>query len=98
MSKCLQTLLFLLLCVTAANATKLKGNVYDRKTGEPMVGATVSLDKTGKATTTGLDGSFELKDVPKGHFALKVSYVMYKTTVQELDIEKEDNPRIKVYL
>ncbi|XHR95103.1 hypothetical protein ACFJIV_33585 [Mucilaginibacter sp. UC70_90] len=43
MKKYLQTLLFMLLCVTAANATKLKGHVYDRKTGEPMVGATVSL-------------------------------------------------------
>jgi TonB-dependent receptor len=98
MSKYLQTLLFLLLCVTAANATKLKGNVYDRKTGEPLVGATVSLDKTGKATTTGLDGSFELKDVPKGHFTLKVSYIMFKTNVQELDIEKGDSPRLKVYM
>jgi hypothetical protein len=98
MNKYLQTLLFLFLCVTAANATKLKGHVYDRKTGEPMVGATVSLDKTGKVTTTGLDGSFELKDVPKGHFALKISYIMYKTVLQELDIEKKDNPSIKIYL
>ena len=98
MKKYLQTLLFLLLCVTAANATKLKGNVYDRKTGEPLVGATVTLDKTGKVTTTGLDGSFELKDVPKGHFNLKISYVMFKTNIQELDIEKGDSPKIKVYM
>ncbi|MBB6129213.1 TonB-dependent receptor [Mucilaginibacter lappiensis] len=98
MNKYLQTLLFLLLCVTAANATKLKGHVYDRKTGEPMVGATVSLDKTNKATTTGLDGSFELKDVPKGTFNLRVSYVMYQTVLQEVDIEKEDNPHLKIYL
>jgi len=98
MNKYLQTLLFLLLCVTAANATKLKGHVYDRKTGEPMVGATVSLDKTNKATTTGLDGSFELKDVPKGIFNLRVSYIMFKTVIQEVDIEKGDNLQLKIYL
>ncbi|WP_255486842.1 carboxypeptidase-like regulatory domain-containing protein [Mucilaginibacter sp. SP1R1] len=98
MNKYLQTLLFLLLCVTAANATKLKGHVYDRKTGEPIVGATVSIDKTSKATTTGLDGSFELKDIPKGTFMLRVSYIMYKTVLQEIDITKEDNPHLKIYL
>jgi len=63
-----------------------------------MVGATVSLDKTNKATTTGLDGSFELKDVPKGIFNLRISYVMYQTVIQEVDIEKEDNPHLKIYL
>jgi TonB-dependent receptor len=98
MNKYLQTLLLMLLCVTAANATKLKGHVYDRKTGEPMVGATISLEKTNKATTTGLDGSFELKDVPKGVYNLRVSYIMFKTVVQEVDIEKEDNPHLKIYL
>jgi TonB-dependent receptor len=98
MKKYLQTLLFLLLCVTAANATKLKGHVYDRKTGEPMVGATVSLDRTKIATTTGLDGSFELKDVPKGTYAVRVSYILYTTAVQEVEISKDDNPHLKIYL
>jgi outer membrane receptor protein involved in Fe transport len=98
MKKYLQTLLFMLLCVTAANATKLKGHVYDRKTGEPMVGATVSLDQTKIATTTGLDGSFELKDVPKGTFSVRVSFVLYKTSVQQVEITKGDNDHLKFYL
>ncbi|WEA03761.1 TonB-dependent receptor [Mucilaginibacter sp. SJ] len=98
MKKYLQTLLFMLLCVTAANATKLKGHVYDRKTGEPMVGATVSLDRTKIATTTGLDGSFELKDVLKGSYTVRVSYVLYTTATQQIEISKDDNPHLKIYL
>ncbi|WP_121812558.1 TonB-dependent receptor [Mucilaginibacter kameinonensis] len=98
MKKYLQTLLLLLLCVTAANAQKLKGHVYDRKTGEPMVGATVSLDRTKIATTTGLDGSFELKNVSKGSYTVRVSYVLYTTTTQQVEVSKDDNPHLKVYL
>lgn len=63
-----------------------------------MVGATVNLDNTKKATTTGLDGSFELKDVPRGKQTLRISYVMYKTVAKELDILKEDNPSVKIYM
>lgn len=98
MKKYLQTLLLLLLCVTAANAQKLKGHVYDRKTGEPMVGATVSLDRTKLATTTGLDGSFELKNVSKGSYTVRVSYVLYTTTTQQVEVAKDDNPHLKIYL
>ncbi|WP_114941055.1 TonB-dependent receptor [Mucilaginibacter endophyticus] len=98
MKKYLQTLLLLLLCVTAANAQKLKGHVYDRKTGEPMVGATVSLDRTKIATTTGLDGSFELKNLSKGSYTVRVSYVLYTTTTQQVEVSKDDNPHLKVYL
>ncbi|GAA4310499.1 TonB-dependent receptor [Mucilaginibacter gynuensis] len=98
MNKILQTLLYMVLFVTAANATKLKGHVYDQKTGEPLVGATVVLENANRSASTGLDGSFELKDVPKGVFNLKISYVSYRTVVKEVEITKEDNPRIKIYM
>ena len=98
MNKLLQILLPLLLCATIASATKLKGHVYDKQSGEALVGATVVLESTGKSTSTGLDGSFEIKDVPPGAATIRISYITYKTIVRQITILKEDNPHLKFYM
>lgn len=98
MKSILQVLFCLLLSVATAGATSLKGYVYDQKTGEALVGASVYLEHTSKAVLTGLDGSFEIKHPPAGSFTLKVSYVMYKTLSKQITVLKEDNPMVKIYL
>lgn len=98
MNKLLQILLPLLFCVVTANATKIKGHVYDKKSGEALVGATIVLDKNGKSTTTGLDGTFEIKDAPLGKHTIRVTYVTYTTISQEITILKEDNDHLKFYM
>lgn len=94
----LKTILCLFLSITVAQASNIKGHVYDQKTGEPMVGASVRLENTDKSTLTGLDGSFEFKKVTAGKFTLKVSYISYKAFTKLITILNEDNPSIKVYL
>ena len=94
----LKTILCLFLSITVARASNIKGHVYDQKTGEPLVGASVKIENTDKATLTGLDGSFEFKKVTPGKFTLKVSYISYKSFTKLLTILNEDNPSIKVYL
>ncbi|MBL4676638.1 MAG: TonB-dependent receptor [Mucilaginibacter sp.] len=98
MNKLLQILLPLLFCATIASAAKIKGRVYDKQSGEVLVGATVVLENTGKATTTGLDGSFEIKDVTPGQVAIRISYLTYKTIRQNITVLKEDNDRFKFYM
>ncbi|WP_342646120.1 TonB-dependent receptor [Mucilaginibacter sp. CSA2-8R] len=100
MNKLLQTFLLLTLSIFAAQATTIKGHVYDSKTGEPLTGATISLDKTNKATSSGLDGSFKIDDVKPGHYTLRVSYISYKTTSLEIEAtkEKDDYHHLKFYL
>lgn len=98
MNKLLSFLIPLLFCATIANAAKIKGHVYDKYSGEALVGATVVLEKTGKATSTGLDGSFEIKDVAEGPATIRISYITYQTVVREIVILKKDNPHIKIYM
>jgi hypothetical protein len=98
MKTLLPVLFCLLFSITAARATSLKGYVYDQKTGEALVGASVLLEKTDRAVLTGLDGSFVIKHPPAGTFTIKVSYLMYKTFSQQISILKEDNPVVKIFL
>ena len=59
-------------CVASAGAVVVTGNVSDPG-GEPLIGATVSVAGTGKATVTDIEGNFSI-DADKGK-SIKVSYV-----------------------
>ena len=98
MKPILKTIFCLFLSITVAKASNIKGHVYDQKTGEPMIGASVRLENTDRAILTGLDGSFEFKKVNAGPATLRVSYISYKTFSKQITILKEDNPSISVYL
>lgn len=98
MNKLLQILFLLFFSVTAANAAKIKGHVYDKQSGEALVGATIVIEKTGQATSTGLDGSFEFKNVPEGKVTFKISYLTYQTVSKEVTVLKDDNPHLKIYM
>jgi outer membrane receptor protein involved in Fe transport len=68
---------------------QIKGRVVDQTTKEALVGVTVSSGKNG--TTTGLDGTFDLKKVKSGD-VLKVSYVGYTV----IEVNSIDNMLIEM--
>lgn len=75
-------LVFLMALLTTASAVFAQGNrvvtgkLFDAQTKEPLIGATVSLKGTTKATSVALDGSFKIS-VPETDVTLVLSYVGY---------------------
>jgi hypothetical protein len=66
-------------------AGSISGTVTDAVTGEPVEGATVSLavvDST-KTTTTVVDGTYLLEDVPAGNYTVTFSAESYITATME---------------
>ena len=72
----------------SASAHTLDGLVKDNKTGEPLIGTVVRVKELPNvSTTTGLDGTFTLHELPdKGKFTLIVSYMAYKTKEVVVDV------------
>ncbi|MVN22269.1 TonB-dependent receptor [Mucilaginibacter arboris] len=68
--------------LTAAGNSIVKGVVTDKQTGEPMLGAVVTLKNiktSGKiSTATGLDGSFIFKNVEQGNYELEGKFISYQ--------------------
>ena len=77
---------------TAIQAHTLDGIVKDNKTGEPLIGTVVRVKELPNVgTTTGLDGSFTLHELPdKGKYTLIVSFMAYKTKEIVVDVANDD--------
>ncbi len=63
--------------------TSIKGNIYDRQSDQPLIGANVVLQVAAdsvRGTVSDLDGRFVIEAVPPGRFELKISYLGYNTT------------------
>ena len=77
---------------TAIQAHTLDGIVKDNKTGEPLIGTVVRVKELPNVgTTTGLDGSFTLHELPdKGKYALVVTFMAYKTKEIVVDVANDD--------
>lgn len=82
MKKLLTPIVLLFLLTGFSFAQGIKGTVTDKKTGEPLIGATVHIKNKSsnlqKATSTGLDGSFSFKGVAAGEYEVEAKYVSYK--------------------
>jgi len=81
-SKTAQLFLFFVLFLTCV-ATKsfsqtIKGNAFDIKTGEPLVGATVHIEDTKYTTAVELDGSYTFKNVKPGKYEIEIDLVGYE--------------------
>ncbi|MBD5278865.1 MAG: TonB-dependent receptor plug domain-containing protein [Bacteroides sp.] len=79
------TFMFLVLASLsyAQNLTSVSGSVTD-KSGEPLIGATVVVRGTNRATVTDIDGNFTLNDMKKGD-VIAVSYVGFASRDIKID-------------
>jgi hypothetical protein len=72
-------------CAVSAMAQTgtIRGQVIDDTTGEPLIGATVTIQNTTQGTATDLDGEFTIPEVLPGTYALQMSFISYTTTIIE---------------
>lgn len=81
--KTVAALLVMLFWAATVNAEVLKGYVRDSSTGEPLIGAVVKLASSNKATTTDLDGYYELDVTGYSEGVLELFYISYRNLVTE---------------
>lgn len=72
--------LIFILTAFRAYAADIKGKVTDSTTGEPLIGATIQIDGTPKATATDIDGLFAFSGLDENtDYTLTIKYISYKT-------------------
>ncbi len=97
MKKILSLVITLMLAV-CTQAAIIKGYVYDKETGTPVVGARVHLMPGTQLTSTGLNGAFEFKNLNEGKYTVRVSYIAYNNVDALVTIGSSPNTPLKIYM
>ncbi|GJQ61922.1 MAG: TonB-dependent receptor [Melioribacteraceae bacterium] len=61
------------------NTIDMSGFVFDKETGEALVGANVFIKELNYGGSTNISGYFVIPDIPKGKYTLVCSYIGFRT-------------------
>jgi hypothetical protein len=94
-------LFFTAVTTTATHAQQtgtVTGTVYDSDTGEPLIGAAVSVDGMLIGTTTDAKGNFTLQGVPAGRHNITISYLGYAEAKEAATVGNRTVFKVEIYL
>ncbi len=94
----LYTLCLLFSLQAYAQTGSVRGNVFDKVTGEPIMYGNVVIEGTTLGTTTDLDGFFSISNIPAGEHILVASYVGYDNTEQTVRVRGNGIEYVQVYI
>lgn len=76
----------------------VRGNVYDKDSGDPVIYCNIFLDGTTIGVTSDLDGFFTIPNVPAGEYNLMVSYIGYDTISVPINVRTNDIVYERIFL
>jgi len=94
MEKTLLYLFLLLPCLSQAQGLSISGTILDQEAAIPLPGAHVQLlypwEEEVQSTVTNDKGQFIFKEVEKGGYKIKVSFIGFADFIQEVTLTNED--------
>ena len=87
--------------MSAQNTYQVSGSVVEKETGEAVVAATMQLltlpdSSFVTGTTTGSQGEFTFKNVKKGTYSLKISFVGFTTKYVDVDLSTQKKGNVNI--
>jgi iron complex outermembrane recepter protein len=68
----------------------ISGKITDAESGKMLSGTTVILENSTRGTTTNQQGVYLFKNLPKGSYLLKISYLGFAKIAKEVDLQKDE--------
>ncbi len=94
-----QTLLsFLILLTIGISAQEVSGILFDKRTGEALIGASVFIKGTTSGAQTDIDGKFKFKPTQSPPYTLVFSYIGYDPTEMAISSEEQAKKSIVMRL
>ncbi|HET6228222.1 MAG TPA: TonB-dependent receptor, partial [Bacteroidia bacterium] len=89
--------LFITSAVLAQTGT-IKGFVYQKETGEPVLFTTVYLKGTTIGQSTDVNGYFSISQIPAGNYTIMINAIGYDTLQEEVTVKPGDILTKKLYI
>jgi uncharacterized membrane protein len=75
----------------------LSGKVIDKKTGESLVGALISIKGTDIKIYSDLEGNFNISNIEPGNYSIEINYISYtKTEIQNVGLNAGEIANLKI--
>lgn len=96
---------FFLMCMGtsawAQSKFNVSGIIMEKESSEPIASATVRILSLPDSTmvtgaATNVDGSFTIKDVKKGKYVTKITYIGYQDRLMPLDLTKKNEKNVNI--
>lgn len=76
----------------------VKGFVYDKATGEPVMFSNIYLKGTTYGASTDVNGYFSVTKIPDGEYTILVTFLGYDTISENISLKKNDNISKRYFL
>ena len=88
-------ILFLMLSAAVSSAAiaqsgTLKGKVTDSQSGESLPGVNIYIDQLERGAASGLNGDYEINNIPYGTYFVRISLIGYLTIEEFVDIDQPE--------
>lgn len=90
--------LFLINSAVSAQNNNVKGFVYEKSTGEPMMFCNVYFKGTTIGTSTDINGFFNITKIPDGDYQLLITNLGYDTIADNISLKNNEILNKKYYL
>jgi hypothetical protein len=65
----------------AQTTGKISGHIIDEKTGDPLIGANIMIEKLGVGTASDLNGDYFIINLPPDNYDVKASMIGYDPVI-----------------
>ncbi len=72
--------------INASENASLSGKITDKKTGDVLTGVTIYIPDLKTGTTSGIDGTYVIKNLPKTKVLVQVTLLGYKLIAEQIDL------------
>jgi len=89
--KAFMVMLLCSLTISAYAQLSISGKVTDSETKKGLAGATLTIDNTMRGTITDAQGNFVIKNLKKGTYTIKVSFVGFEKQSNSIELQQNTN-------